>query len=120
MQDEMGYQFVLELKEYIPFRIIYGYQGNSINYVRDHFYNECFVNLKPNIVGGFTTAQELAYMGRKTISNSKASFCIPYKNVKEAARAVMEEAKKIGTIQPSCIGDYFNIDKEWKQVAFWK
>ncbi len=117
VQDQYGYEVVEKLKKEIEFEVIYGYLGHSINFIKEQYYDNCFVNIKTKVIGGMTTATELAYMGRMTISNTKAPFCIDYKdNILDIIR---EESKKIGTIQPSMIGDFFDTGEEWKQLKFW-
>jgi hypothetical protein len=118
-REIMGYSFMEKLRSRISFEIIYGFLGNSIEYVKEQYYDKCFVNIKPNPIGGTTTAVELAYMGRKTISNTEAPFCINYKDIDHIADLIKEESKKIGTIQPSCVGNYYNTGEEWKQTKFW-
>ena len=120
MQDSMGFGLMEKLKKAIPYEVIYGYQGHPIEFVKKNYYDECFVNIKPNIVGGFTTAQELAHMGRMTISNALAPFCKPYSDIAEICHLINKESKKIGTIQPSCMGKFYNTGDEWKQVKFWQ
>lgn len=113
----MGFSFIEDLKKKIGFDVIYGFQGQNMLWVKKNYYDQCFINVKPNIVGGMTTAAELAYMGRKTISNTIAPFCINYgENILDI---IEQESKKIGTVQPSCIGDFYNVGEEWKQVNYW-
>ena len=116
-KEIMGFSFMEKLKMKTPFDIIYGFLGNSIEFVKEQYYDKCFVNIKPNVIGGITTAAELAYMGRMTISNTKTPFCINYKD--DILDIITKESKKIGTLQSSMIGDFYNIGDEWKQVKFW-
>lgn len=116
-KEIMGFSFMEKLKMKTPFDIIYGFLGNNIEFVKEQYYDKCFVNIKPNVIGGITTAAELAYMGRMTISNTKTPFCINYKN--DILDIITKESKKIGTLQSSMIGDFYNIGDEWKQVKFW-
>jgi len=115
----MGYEVAMEVKERIPFEMIIGMQGKSMNYVKENYYDQCFVNLKPSITGGLTTACELAHMGRFTISNSKAPFCKGWETVDDIVNIINQECFKINSIQPSIIGNFFNVDKKWKEVSFW-
>jgi len=95
-------------------------EGNSMTHIKETYYDNCFVNFKPNILAGYTTAIELAFMGRKTISNAWAPFCIKYQGLSGVLKIIDEESKKIGTVQSSCIGDYYDTGAEWKQVKFWQ
>jgi len=119
LKEVMGFLFVESIRKKVPFEVIYGYQGHNIQYVKEHYYDNCFVNIKPSITGGFTTAQELAFMGRKTLSNAQAPFCIPYKSITEAVEFIQEESKKIGTMQPSCMDGFITMGEEWKQLNTW-
>jgi hypothetical protein len=119
LKEVMGYSFIESIRKKVLFEVIYGYQGHNIQYVKERYYDNCFVNIKPSITGGFTTAQELAFMGRKTLSNAFAPFCTSYKSITEVIEFIQEESKKIGTIQPSCMGDFINMDEEWKQLNTW-
>ena len=113
----MGFSFMEKLKRETSFNIIYGFLGNNIEYVKEHYYDKCFVNIKPHIVGGTTTAVELAYMGRYTISDAKAPFCI--NSLDNILHLIDQESKKIGTIKDPVIGDYYNTGAEWMNENFW-
>jgi len=119
MENEYSCGVINKLKKILPFEILCGFLGNSIEYVKKQYYDKCFINIKPNLMGGITTAVELSYMGRKTISNTDAPFCISYNNFDEVVNLIMAESKKIGTVQKSCIGDYYNTGEEWMNEEFW-
>lgn len=115
----LGYNVIEEIKKNTPFEILYGFQGHTIEDLKANFYDKCFINIKPGLATGITSATELAYMGRYTISNSKIPFCIGYSNIDDIIKIINQEAKKIGTIQSSLVGDYHDVDIEWKQINFW-
>lgn len=114
----MGYDTVKEIDRIIPFEIIYGYQGHSAEFIRDEYYKNSFVNIKPSITGGMTTAIEMAYMGRKTISNAIAPFCYKYNNLHDMYDIIMAESKKIGQMPQPLIDDSFFLN-EWKNINYW-
>ena len=58
-------------------------------------------------------------MGRRTISNTIAPFCMGYKSVEDIVRIINEESKKIGIIQASKLGNYFDTGEEWREEKFW-
>lgn len=91
----------------------------SIEYIKEHYYDKCFLNLNLTGLGGMTTLREMAYMGRKTIGNSLYKFpsFIPYKDDNHVVELINEEAKKIGTVQPAIISH--NVNDEWLNVDFW-
>ena len=119
-RESCGYGVMRALAKISPFEIIYGYLGQPIEEVRDNYYTPSFINIKPSLIAGTTSAIEMAYMGRKTISNAKAPFCIKYKDIKEMLSIIMDESKKIGTIQESVISDYFDTGEEWMNENFWQ
>jgi hypothetical protein len=115
----MGYDLIEQIRKRTNFDIIIGMQGHSMDYVKENFYNKCFINIKPSITGGLTGACELAYMGRRTVSNAKAPFCLPYNSIDDILRIIDQESSKIGTLQPSCINRFFTTGEEWKHLRFW-
>lgn len=117
-----GYPIIEEIKNKIDYEIIEGYQGNSIEYVRENYYNNCFLNIKPSIWGGNVSATELAHMGRMTISNIDAPFCIRYNDIDDILKIIKDESKKIGTIQERVAEETKKIfidSDEWLNVDFW-
>ena len=114
-----GYDVIKELNHKIPYRILIGYQGHEMNFVKREFYDKSFINLKINLTGGLTTATELAFMGRKTISNTKSILCNPYKDVNNIADQIMAETINIGKMPRSRIPDGFFTGKEWLNEKFW-
>lgn len=115
-----GYDFIEEVRKKISYPVIYGFRGKEMDYVKREYYDNCFVNIKPHSIGGFTTSTELAFMGRRTISNSDAPWCDPYRSVDDVVELINREAKKIGTVQESQIGKFFNTGEAWKNPTFWK
>jgi hypothetical protein len=83
----------------------------------DKFYTPSFVNLKPHPIGGSTTAREMALMGRKSLCNDGYPYSIPFRNVDEMVKGIMEESKKIGTIQHLNIGNM--AGSEWLNDNYW-
>jgi len=114
-----GYDQLEMIKSRIPFHIIDGFQGHDMDYVKEQYYDKCFVNVKPIIHGGLTSATELAFMGRKTISNTKAPFCVGYADIDHMVDLIMEESKKIGTIQPDLASSSFESTDAWRYEQFW-
>lgn len=114
-----GYDLVKKISKRIPFPVQYAGQGHTMKEVKENYYDNCFVNIKPIIHGGLTTATELAFMGRKTISNTKADFCIGYDNIDEIVDIIEQESQKIGTVQPNLIRDTFEGTGAWRHESFW-
>ena len=114
----MGYELVKYLDALLPFDFIYGYQGHSEGFVRDVYYRESFINIKPNLTGGTTTAIEMAYMGRKTISNALAPFILNYTNTDDICALITEEASRIGQMPEPLITDDF-VFNDWQNLKYW-
>lgn len=123
-KDVYGYNIMKEIERKIPYRVLYGIHpkplADNIKYIKREFYDKCFVNIKIHILGGFTTATELAYMGRYSISNGHAPFCIGYRDNDYIVKLIEKEAVKIGTVQNPVIGNWFDTGEEWKNENFWE
>lgn len=101
-------------------RVIYT-QNLPLNELKEKYYKDCFVYIRPNPLGGGTAMFELGHMGRRTITNEHSNFptCSGYNNLNEMLDLIMEESKKIGTIQTKVAnqlkslfdhkGDWLNI-----------
>lgn len=118
-KEMYGYSLVKEVASKIPYKILYGYLGNEMDFVKREYYDKSFINIKINIHGGLTTATELAHMGRKTISNTKAVFCESYQDVDDIVDMIMAESLLIGKIPVSKIPEGFFTGKEWLNEKFW-
>jgi len=120
-KESYGFSIMKKVQDLIPFEIIPGIQGHTLEHVKKYYYDKCFVNVKINDIGGFTTATELACMGRYTIAKAKGSvpFYLPFWDVKDIVNLIRIESEKIGTIQSSLIGNFFDVGKEWQDENFW-
>jgi len=120
-KEKYGYSILKNLQKSIKYEIIFGLQGHTIEYVKQNYYDNCFLNLNLNLSGGggITTATELAFMGRKTIMNTKFRypFIIPHENDEDIIRLINQEAQKINTIQPGF--DHHTVGVEWQSETFW-
>jgi len=102
---------------------VLGYQGFPIEYVYENYYKKSFINLQLNPAAGYTSALEMAHMGRTSVSNYPAPFCCPYKNTEEIIRIIELERENIGkerlvtaqSAQKTC-----NISDEWLNTEYWK
>jgi hypothetical protein len=72
-------------------RFIFGVHGNSFEWVRQNWYRESFVNIQLNEMAGFTSAIEMAHMGRRSISNNKAPFCLNWESSKDIIELIEQE-----------------------------
>lgn len=114
----MGYDTIKRLDDMLSFEFIYGYKGHTPEYARDNYYRQAFINIKPNVTGGMTTAIEMAYMGRKTVSNCPGPFILNYKSIDDICSIITRESVKIGqTPRPLISDDYFFND--WQDLKHW-
>mgnify|MGYP001465524149 CR=1 FL=1 len=105
-------------------RIIYA-DNISLTELHEKYYNNSFVYLRPNPKGGGTAMFELGHMGRRTISNdhSRFSICSGYKDISSIIDLIMEESKKIGTIQPQIaeeLKSMFDHEGNWLNLNNYK
>lgn len=96
---------------------------NEINFLKDNYYDKCFLNLNLSEGNGMTTVREMGLMGRKTITMRKNNYydyncIINCKNIDDIIFNIKEESKKIGTTQDS-MNSHTVVD-EWLDIEFWK
>lgn len=126
-KHEYGYELAEWLKKQIPYEIIYGYRDPEIDLpiekLKEQYYDKTFVNLNLSTskVGGFTSVNELAFMGRKSITTStrREKFLINFRKKESIIKIIEKESSKIGTIQPNLMEGHF-IGDEWLDINFWK
>lgn len=103
-------------------KVIVGYQGSDIEFVKENYYKECFVNLQFNPMSGLTTLNEMAHMGRRSISNYPAPFCLSFQNIKDVL--VLIERERDNHLSPNIVGrmarEYMFIGDGWLDTNFWK
>ena len=103
-------------------RIIYT-EFKSPKELRDKYYKDCFVYVKPNNLGGATSMFELAHMGRKTLGGGfpGLDYLVNYKDIYHLIDLIQEEAKYIGTIRKEVSAQAKNtfIGDEWLSLSYW-
>ena len=114
------YEEVEKLRKLTKYKIIVGMLGRTIEQLKTDMYDNCFVYFKSALVGGGTTSEELALMGRNTINGLKVDYYKSYDSIEHACELIEEEAKNIGKVVGSVLSeDHFDTGEEWKQVKFW-
>jgi hypothetical protein len=129
-KKEFFYDTIERISKKIPFEIIYGIKdGGPKDFdSEEHMietYKKCFLNINLNIGKGLTTVAEMAFMGIKTLANkdrvlTKNWECMincDVNNDDEIIKLIMDESKKIGTIQPPI--NVHNVGEEWLDINFW-
>jgi hypothetical protein len=122
---EFQYERIKQVEERCNFEFIYGMSrpNNTFypeDYVKENWYDKCFVNINLSKYNGLQSMVELAFMGRKTIANFHRDFpcVIKYNNDEHIIEIIESESKKIGTIQPSI--NVHNVKDEWLNIEWWK
>ena len=116
--EKFKLQMAREVAEHFEGKLLIGYHGNSIDKLRKEYYNKSFINLQLNPNAGFTTALEMAHMGRKSISNYNADFCIPFSNTYDIVDSIKREQENIGKTRTLNI-KLLN-SSEWLTPKFWQ
>jgi len=115
-----GFEEVERLRKLTKFKILVGMLGRTIEQLKVDLYDRSFVYFKSALVGGGTTSNELALMGRKTISKTKGEFYLLYDSIEQACEMIENEAKNIGKTVGSVLNkNYYDTGDEWKRVKFW-
>lgn len=126
---EFNYDKLKELSKKCEYEFIYGSYTTTnhmipFNILKENYYDKCFVNLNLSKANtGMTSVFELAYMGRYTISNvPRARGPLPsvinFDDDDDIINKINNEAKKIGTIQPSI--ENCTVNDEWLYIDFWR
>lgn len=98
----------------------------DIAYLKQNFYDKCFINLNMTRGNGLATVIELGLMGRKTVFNNPNKNSIQrlefpnfinYQDIAHIVKIIEEESKKIGTIQQPI--DAHNVGDEWLDLDYW-
>lgn len=95
-------------------KFIWGTLGLSQAEVVENYYKPSFVNLQLNPFAGFTTAIEMACMGRMSVSNSEAPFSIPFKTPDEIINTIINQESE--AIKENIIGNYLYNSDDWLEI----
>lgn len=96
--------------------VLVGYHGNSMDTMVKEFYSKSFVNLQFNSIAGFTSALEMAHLGRVSVSNYPAPFCIPWGNDDDVIRIIDNVMTNRITADPS---GFLHDSSDWLTTGFW-
>jgi len=106
-------------------RIIRVTENNALTSkeLKEKYYDDCFVYVKPNKRGGNTTMWELAHMGRRTIGKGQQGLSnfIEYQDLNHLIDLIVEESQHIGTIRNNISDDVKKmfIGEEWLSLDYW-
>lgn len=103
---------------------------DSLEFLKENYYDKCFLSINLSSKHGYTTVRELGLMGIKTVMYSPYNFpsIIQLKNTSENINNMIfdedeiiyhinYESVKIGLVQESM--DPHNIKNEWLNINFW-
>jgi L-rhamnose mutarotase len=98
-------------------RVLYT-QNETLESLKNNFYQKSFVYVKPNEKGGCTTMFEMAHMGRKTLGLGfeNNEFFTNYENTEKLLNLLEVESQKIGKINyevSNSIKNTFISDNSW-------
>lgn len=95
----------------------------SMNKLIENYYNDCFVYIKPNNLGGATSMWELAHMGRRTLGNGfpDLNYVSEYSDIYNLIDLIMEESKYMGNIREDVANEAKKtfIGEEWLSLNYW-
>ena len=105
-------------------RIIYA-ESKPLQELKENYYNNCFVYVKPNDKGGNTSMWELGYMGRKTVGFNHGNLpnVLNSTSLEDMIQHIEKESNKIGTIQHEVANqthEALTHSDEWLTLNFWK
>lgn len=94
-----------------------------ISELKENYYNDCFVYVKPNDLGGATTMFELAHMGRKTLGGGfpDLPYLSSYKDIYHLIELIQEEAEYMGHVREHIakqVKETF-VGTEWLSLDYW-
>jgi hypothetical protein len=88
--------------------------------LHDNYYAHSFINIQLNPSAGFTTALEMAHMGRFSVSNHAARFTIPFKGEDDIKSAIEMHSKHIGEMRTIDMSGFFHTGRDWLSAEFWE
>lgn len=92
-------------------KFTFGTHGHTQDEVIN-WYQNSFVNIQLNEYAGFTSALEMAFMGRKSISNNPAPFCLEYKSPNHIIQLIEQEM--LNKELDLSVNNYLYTSDEWK------
>jgi len=91
-------------------KFLFGVHGNSMKEMIENYYKKSFINIQLNPLHGFATASEMAFMGRKSISNNPAPFGLPFKNENDIIEIIKNEMNNKELFK---FENYLYIKNDW-------
>jgi hypothetical protein len=98
--------------------------NKTIHELKENYYKNSFLYIKPNEKGGGSAMMELGFMGRMTVTNGHSSFpnAISYNSIDEIVNIIEKESYKIGTLQDGLsnrLKNCFLQTDEWLTLDFY-
>lgn len=100
---------------------IEGYRGNTMDYVQENYYAKAYLNLQFNPLAGFTTAIEMAHMGRPSISNYPVGFCMPHGDTADIIKQLKNyQPRDINEVAEQAKAFFTVTNTDWLDPKFWR
>lgn len=113
--EKYGMNYLKPVTNYFGFdNFIFGTHGKTIKYVQNNYYANSFINIQINPFAGFTSALEMAHMGRPSVSNNKAPFCINFTDHNDIIR-IIEREKNNNELNLS-VYKYLDYSNKWLKI----
>lgn len=122
-----GLSLAKEIAKEIPFEVIFTDKDRKYNPEElDKLYSQCFIGmrLRKENDGNSATVQGMSFKGIRSIWNGDNPLAIKWETKQDIINAIMEESKKIGTMQESLAKEaqgYFAISLrgDWMKKEFY-
>lgn len=127
--NKFKHELIEEIQKKIDFEILTGYtkynkstakKQRSIVELKRDFYDKSFVNLRLNEFCGGLSEQEMAHMGRKSITNRYEPYSLQFDSVGDIVNHINNESKKIGTMPNNIITHDMYVGDEWMDEKYWE
>ena len=102
--------------------VIIGYQGHDIEFVKENYYKQSFVNLQLTPTPGLITSIEMAHMGRRSISNYPAPYCIPFETREDVIKLIERERDSAESTKAvaQLARNFMFQGEDWLDTKFWE
>lgn len=99
-------------------KVLIGYHGHTMDEMIEKYYSKSFINLQFNPMAGFTTTLEMAHLGRMSVSNYTASFCLSYQTGLDVIKRIQIVMNNKFVADPQ--EGFIDYSDEWLYTEYWK
>lgn len=107
-------------------KFLIGYQGHTPEQMIEKFYKHSFINLQLNEFAGFSSTLEMAHMGRLSLCNAPAAFCLPHDRTAKDIISFIElwKPKKVSDLAIKIVSNeatnYMHYSNDWLNTEYWQ